>query len=81
MKSSIPLKHRGPSRSADIRGRCREISSHWSPVERGRRLLLAAARQAELCAAIGLNETSARLPYAHSDYAAPRFSPTKDCSR
>ena len=55
MRSSSLLERPSqPDRSRQIADRRREISAHWTPVERGRRLLLAAARQADLCARIGL---------------------------
>src|SRR5436305_2552032 len=46
MKSSCLAEQRPVSESAaEIVGRRRQISAHWTPTERGRRLLLAAARQ------------------------------------
>lgn len=82
MKPSVAIeKHRGTSRTANIAGRRRQINSHWTPVERGRRLLIAAARQAELYAAIGLGQLNAHLPTTPSDYAASRFSPIKAGNR
>jgi hypothetical protein len=55
MKTQFLVERRGPSdRAGEIVSRRRRISSRWSPSERGRRMLLAAARQVVLWDQIGV---------------------------
>ena len=81
MKSSCLAEQRSAAvPSAEIVGRRRQISAHWTPSERGRRLLLAAARQAELYSRIGLGQLAAAGPSNHHPHATPRSSPAKSAS-
>ena len=73
MKSSCLAEQRPVGvPAAEIVGRRRQISAHWTPSERGRRLLLAAARQAELYARIGLGQLAVAGPSNHLRYDTPR---------
>jgi hypothetical protein len=55
MKAHFPLEQRGrTARGEDFVARRRQISSHWTPAERGRRLLLATVLRAALWEQIGL---------------------------
>ncbi len=56
----------------EIADRRREISAHWTPVERGRRLLLAAARQADLCARLGFGRLTKDASSSHPGHAPHR---------
>jgi CheB methylesterase len=56
-------------RTNKIADRRREISAHWTPVERGRRLLLAAARQADLCARLGFGRLATDHSSSHPGHA------------
>jgi hypothetical protein len=66
---------------AEIACRRRQINSDWTPFERGRRLLLAAARQAELYTRIGLDQLAPGTLSLQHGYGTPRSSPTKASSR
>lgn len=70
--SSVLERPTEVSRTNDIADRRREISTHWTPVERGRRLLLAAARQADLCARLGLGRLTTGASPSHPGHAPHR---------
>jgi hypothetical protein len=81
MKSSCLAEPRSAGvPAAEIVGRRRQISAHWTPTERGRRLFLAAARQAELYARIGLGQLAAAGPSNHHPHATPRSSSANTAS-
>lgn len=73
MRSSFVLERPiDVNRASKIADRRREISAHWTPVERGRRLLLAAARQADLCARLGLGLLTSDASSSHPGHAPHR---------
>lgn len=70
--SSVLERPTEVGRTNEIADRRREISAHWTPLERGRRLLLAAARQADLCTRLGLGHLATANQSSHPGHAPHR---------